>query len=111
MPQRQIASKPELTIIDRARGALVIENLEEFMKKPALAIALAGSFALTACQSSSDPNVQARNAEFGCIAGTVGGAIVGGLIGSTIGGGTGRVIGTAVGLGGGGFLGNRLACR
>jgi hypothetical protein len=37
--------------------------------------------------------------------------IIGGLIGSTIGGGTGRVIGEAVGIGGGGFLGNRLACR
>jgi outer membrane lipoprotein SlyB len=81
------------------------------MKKPSVAFMLAGIFALSACQSSSDPSVQARNAEFGCIAGTVGGAIVGGLIGSTIGGGTGQVIGTAIGVGGGGFLGNRLACR
>jgi outer membrane lipoprotein SlyB len=82
------------------------------MKKPAVALILAGSFALTACQSSSssDPSVRAHNAEFGCMAGTVGGAIVGGLIGSTIGGGTGRIIGTAVGIGGGGFIGNRLAC-
>ena len=82
------------------------------MKKPAVALILAGSVALTACQSSSssDPSVRAHNAEFGCMAGTVGGAIVGGLIGSTIGGGTGRLIGTAVGIGGGGFIGNRLAC-
>jgi outer membrane lipoprotein SlyB len=80
------------------------------MKKPATAVVLVTAFALSACQSSSDPSVRARNSEFGCIAGTVGGAIVGGLIGSTIGGGTGRVIGTAVGVGGGGFLGNRLAC-
>ncbi|MCV3241362.1 glycine zipper 2TM domain-containing protein [Mesorhizobium sp. ZC-5] len=81
------------------------------MKKPAVALMLAGILALSACQSSSDPSVQAHNAEFGCIAGTVGGAIVGGLIGSTIGGGSGQVIGTAIGVGGGGFLGNRLACR
>jgi outer membrane lipoprotein SlyB len=80
------------------------------MKKPTTALILIGSFALAACQSSSDPSVRARNAEFGCMAGTVGGAIVGGLIGSTIGGGTGRLIGTAVGVGGGGYLGNRLAC-
>lgn len=81
------------------------------MRKSTMAIVLAGTFALTACQSSSDPSVRAHNSEFGCIAGTVGGAIVGGLIGSTIGGGSGRVIGTAIGLGGGGYLGNRLACR
>ncbi|MGH6763069.1 MAG: hypothetical protein ACRECW_15965 [Phyllobacterium sp.] len=66
---------------------------------------------IAGCQSSSDPQVQARNHEFGCIAGTVGGAIVGGLIGSTIGGGSGRVIASAVGIGGGGYLGNRLACN
>ncbi|KXF74861.1 hypothetical protein ATN84_21785 [Paramesorhizobium deserti] len=80
------------------------------MKKSIVTIVLSGTFALSACQSSSDPNVRAQNAEFGCIAGTVGGAIVGGLIGSTIGGGTGRVIGSAIGIGGGGYLGNRLAC-
>ncbi|WP_159589750.1 hypothetical protein [Chelativorans xinjiangense] len=75
-------------------------------------IGLAGAAVLlVGCQASPDPQVQARNHEFGCIAGTVGGAIIGGLIGSTIGGGTGRVIGEAVGIGGGGFLGNRLACR
>ncbi|MER9969863.1 hypothetical protein [Mesorhizobium sp. M0060] len=76
-----------------------------------LAIVLAGTFALTACQSSSNPEVQARNSEFGCIASTVGGAIVGGLVGSAIGGGRGRVLAEAVGIGGGGYLGNRLACR
>jgi outer membrane lipoprotein SlyB len=74
-------------------------------------ISLAAASLLASCQSNSNPEVQARNHEFGCIAGTVGGAIVGGLIGSTIGGGTGRLIGEAVGIGGGGFLGNRLACR
>lgn len=80
------------------------------MRKSTLAIVLAGTFALTACQSSSSPQVQARNSEFGCIAGTVGGAIVGGLVGSAI-GGRGRVLAEAVGIGGGGYLGNRLACR
>ncbi|GGE50301.1 hypothetical protein GCM10007276_29220 [Agaricicola taiwanensis] len=71
----------------------------------AIAMLLAG------CQSSPDPQVQARNHEFGCVAGTIGGAIVGGLIGSTIGAGGGAVLATAAGIGGGGFLGNRLACR
>ena len=81
------------------------------MKKSTVAAALVGALALTACQSSSDATVQERNSEFGCIAGTVGGAIVGGLIGSTIGGGSGRVLAEAVGIGGGGYQGNRLACR
>ena len=81
------------------------------MQKTAMAIMLVGAFGLTACQSSSNPEVQARNSEFGCIAGTVGGAVVGGLIGSTIGGGAGTVVAEAVGIGGGGYLGNRLACR
>ncbi|TIS54639.1 MAG: hypothetical protein E5W82_01260 [Mesorhizobium sp.] len=80
------------------------------MKRTTAAIALVGTFALTACQSSSDPTVRAHDSEFGCIAGTVGGAIVGGLIGSAIGGGSGRVLAEAVGIGGGGYLGNRLAC-
>ncbi|TKT77670.1 hypothetical protein XW59_013190 [Aquamicrobium sp. LC103] len=75
-------------------------------------IAAIGAVMLVAgCQASSDPQVQARNHEFGCVAGTVGGAIVGGLIGSTIGAGSGAVLATAAGIGGGGFLGNRLACR
>jgi uncharacterized protein YcfJ len=91
-------------------GANQQSDQERAMRKSTLAIVLAGTFVLTACQSSSNPEVQARNSEFGCIAGTVGGAIVGGLIGSTIGGGTGRVIGSAIGIGGGGYLGNRLAC-
>ncbi|MCR4266356.1 hypothetical protein [Nitratireductor sp. ZSWI3] len=73
--------------------------------------AVAAAALLAGCQASSDPQVQARNHEFGCIAGTVGGAIVGGLIGSTIGGGSGTVLAEAVGIGGGGYLGNRLACR
>ncbi len=81
------------------------------MKRTTLAIVLAGTFALAGCQSSSDPNVQARNSEFGCMAGTIGGAVVGGLIGSTIGAGSGAVLATAAGIGGGGYLGNRLACR
>lgn len=80
------------------------------IKRKMTSFAAAGLL-LAGCQASSDPQVQARNHEFGCIAGTVGGAIVGGLIGSTIGGGSGRVIAEAVGIGGGGFLGNRLACR
>lgn len=81
------------------------------MKRTILAVVLVGTFGLAGCQSSSDPNVQARNAEFGCMAGTIGGAVVGGLIGSTIGAGSGAVIATAAGIGGGGYLGNRLACR
>lgn len=81
------------------------------MIKPRMVSLAAAALLLAGCQASTDPQVQARNHEFGCVAGTVGGAIIGGLIGSTIGGGTGRVIGTAVGIGGGGFLGNRLACR
>ncbi|TKT78463.1 hypothetical protein XW59_012000 [Aquamicrobium sp. LC103] len=71
----------------------------------------AATMLIAGCQSSSNPQVQARNHEFGCIAGTVGGAIVGGLIGSTIGAGSGAVLATAAGIGGGGYLGNRLACR
>lgn len=75
-------------------------------------IGFAGAAMLLAgCQASPDPQVQARNHEFGCIAGTVGGAVVGALIGSTIGGGTGTVLAEAAGIGGGGYLGNRLACR
>ncbi|TBB78105.1 hypothetical protein ELH43_23135 [Rhizobium ruizarguesonis] len=75
-------------------------------------IILAGCLAVSACQSG--PTLQAvsdRNSEFGCIAGTVGGAIVGGLIGSTIGAGTGQVLAVGAGIGGGGYVGNRLACR
>jgi outer membrane lipoprotein SlyB len=72
---------------------------------------VAAALLLAGCQGSSNPQVQAHNHEFGCIAGTVGGAIVGGLIGSTIGAGSGAVLATAAGIGGGGFLGNRLACR
>lgn len=71
----------------------------------------AAAMLLAGCQASPDPQVQARNHEFGCIAGTVGGAIVGGLIGSAIGGGRGTVLAEAVGIGGGGYLGNRLTCR
>ncbi|AZO19963.1 MULTISPECIES: glycine zipper 2TM domain-containing protein [unclassified Mesorhizobium] len=81
------------------------------MKRSIVAIVLSGTFALTACQSSSDSTVREHNSEFGCIAGTVGGAVVGALIGSTIGGGSGRVLAEAVGVGGGGYLGNQLACQ
>lgn len=74
-------------------------------------LVLASSVLLLAgCQSASTPEVQARNHEFGCIAGTIGGAVIGGLIGNTIGGGGGRVLATAAGIGGGGFLGNQLSC-
>ena len=77
-----------------------------------IALAAASTAILAAgCQSNPDPQVQARNSEFGCIAGTVGGAIVGGLVGSTIGAGSGNVLAVAAGVGGGGYLGNRLACR
>lgn len=80
------------------------------IKRSAVGMAVT-ALLLAGCQSNPNPEVQARNSEFGCIAGTVGGAIVGGLIGSTIGGGGGRVLAEAAGIGGGGFLGNRLACR
>lgn len=80
------------------------------MIKRRILVVSATAILLAGCQSSPNPEVQARNAEFGCMAGTVGGAIVGGLIGSTIGGGTGAVLATAAGIGGGGYLGNRLAC-
>ncbi|RUM23446.1 hypothetical protein EFQ99_22665 [Rhizobium vallis] len=75
-------------------------------------IMLAGSLAISACQSGTTSQAVAdKNSEFGCIAGTVGGAIVGGLIGSTIGAGTGQVLAVGGGIAGGGFVGNRLACR
>lgn len=80
------------------------------MIKRRILVVLATAILVTGCQSSSNPEVQARNSEFGCMAGTVGGAIVGGLIGSTIGAGSGAVLATAAGIGGGGYLGNRLAC-
>lgn len=79
------------------------------IKRRILAVT-ATAILIAGCQSSSNPDVRAHNAEFGCIAGTVGGAIVGGLVGSAIGGGSGRVLAEAVGIGGGGYLGNRLAC-
>ncbi len=79
-------------------------------KRMTLAIVLAGLGALAACQSSPGAHGQSRNAEFNCIAGTVGGAVVGGLLGSTIGGGSGRTIATAVGIGAGGYAGNRMGC-
>lgn len=81
------------------------------MTKRRMAGVAAVTMLIAGCQSGSNPEVQARNHEFGCIAGTVGGAIVGGLIGSTIGAGSGAVLATAAGIGGGGYLGNRLACR
>ena len=80
------------------------------MKRTLFGLA-AAALLVAGCQSGpTSPQTQARNHEFGCIAGTVGGAVVGGLIGSTIGGGSGRTIATAVGIGGGGYVGNRLAC-
>lgn len=75
-----------------------------------LGVALAASTILAGCQTSSNPQVQARNHEFACMAGTVGGAIIGGLVGSTIGAGRGAVLATAAGIGAGGYLGNRLSC-
>lgn len=82
------------------------------MRRRTVTTILAAGLALSACQSGPTSQAVAdRNAEFGCIAGTVGGAIVGGLVGSTIGAGTGQLAAIGVGIGGGGFLGNRLACR
>lgn len=83
------------------------------MLKSRFGAVAAMSVLIASCQSSSnpDPEVRARNAEFSCMAGTIGGAVVGGLLGSAIGGGTGRLVGAAIGVGGGGYLGNRLACQ
>jgi outer membrane lipoprotein SlyB len=81
------------------------------VSKRTITFILAGGLALSACQSgSTSQTVAERNAEFYCVAGTVGGAIVGGLLGSTIGAGTGQVAAIGIGIGGGGILGNRLAC-
>lgn len=79
--------------------------------KVALVAALIGLGTLSACQAPSASSGNSRNAEFNCIAGTVGGAIVGGLLGSTIGGGRGRTAMTAVGAGAGGYIGNQMGCK
>lgn len=79
--------------------------------KAVLVAALISLGALSACQSPSASSGHGRNAEFNCIAGTVGGAIVGGLLGSTIGGGRGRTAATAVGIGAGGYIGNTMGCK
>lgn len=82
------------------------------MKQLSLSLALASLFALAACQAPGSRGGESANAEFNCIAGTVGGAVIGGLLGSAIGGGRGRTIATAVGVGAGGYLGNTLSdCR
>lgn len=83
------------------------------MKKISVIIALLSLGVLTACQSPSGTrgHGQSSQAEFNCIAGTIGGAVVGGLLGSTIGGGRGRTAATAVGIGAGGYLGNQMGCR
>ena len=79
--------------------------------KAALIIAMISLGALAACQSPSGSQGHSRNAEFNCIAGTVGGAVIGGLRGSTIGGGRGRTAATAVGIGAGGYIGNSMGCK
>lgn len=82
------------------------------MIKARVVIALIGLGALAACQSPSHTRGQqgSRNAEFNCIAGTVGGAVVGGLLGNAVGKGRGRTVATAAGIGAGGYLGNRMGC-
>jgi len=81
------------------------------LNKTGLAATLICLGALAACQSPSGSHSRAQNAEFNCIAGTVGGAVVGGLLGSTIGGGRGRTAATAVGIGAGGYIGNTMGCK
>jgi len=77
-----------------------------------IVIAMISLGALAACQSpSGSGGHHSRNAEFNCIAGTVGGAVIGGLLGSTIGGGRGRTAATAVGIGAGGYIGNTMGCK
>lgn len=80
------------------------------MIKRRILVLISSAVLIAGCQTSSDPQVQARNHEFGCMAGTVGGAIVGGLVGSTIGAGSGNVLAVGAGIGAGGYIGNRLAC-
>lgn len=79
--------------------------------KAMLTIALISLGALAGCQAPSGTSSHSRNAEFNCIAGTVGGAVVGGLLGSTIGGGRGRTAATAIGAGAGGYIGNTMGCK
>lgn len=82
------------------------------MKKALLVISLASLGALAGCQAPSGSRGHNQaNAEFSCIAGTVGGAVIGGLLGSTIGGGRGRTAATAVGIGAGGYIGNSMGCK
>jgi len=81
------------------------------MNRLMLTLSLVGVLGLAACQSIDNTVKRAGNAEFGCIAGTVGGAVIGGLVGSTIGAGTGNVMATAAGIGAGGYVGNRLGCK
>ncbi|HLT98536.1 MAG TPA: glycine zipper 2TM domain-containing protein [Burkholderiaceae bacterium] len=66
---------------------------------------------LVACQAPSGTQHRSQNAEFNCIAGTIGGAVVGGLLGSTVGRGRGRTAATAVGIGAGGYIGNTMGCK
>ena len=81
------------------------------VNKAMMVIAMISLGALAACQSPSGSGGHSRNAEFNCIASTVGGAVVGGLLGSTIGGGRGRTAATAVGIGAGGYIGNSMGCK
>lgn len=79
--------------------------------KVGLTAALACLGTLVACQAPSGSHSRSQNAEFNCIAGTVGGAVVGGLLGSTVGRGRGRTAATAVGIGAGGYIGNAMGCK
>lgn len=82
------------------------------MKKSTATILVGATFALSACASQPvSQSVIDRNAEFACVAGTVGGAIVGGLAGATIGAGTGQIAAIGGGIGVGGVVGNLLTCR
>ncbi len=84
---------------------------KKMSNKALLVGALLSVGALAACQAPSGSQGHSRNAEFNCIAGTVGGAVIGGLLGSTIGGGRGRTAATAVGMGAGGYIGNTMGCK
>jgi len=85
--------------------------MKKMTNKAMVAMALISLGALAACQSPSGSHGHSRNAEFNCVAGTVGGAVIGGLLGSTIGGGRGRTAATAVGIGAGGYIGNAMGCK
>lgn len=82
------------------------------MKKISVIVATVSLGLLAGCRAPySGGSGHSSQAEFNCIAGTVGGAIIGGLVGSTIGGGRGQTLATAAGIGAGGYAGHAMGCK